>query len=446
MMRIDHPLVVAVTLSSFAGFTLLALHPNPSLQIEGEVAMLEPAVALKRLDAVTDVDFDRKLALTHAALALDAGEFAVAEKVLKRIQLEGKDAPEIELMLANASLLAADPKGETEHLAAAYALAPSSALRQQLGLAYRTYRMPAQERALLLSLNGEELTSYEATRLADLLRHDRQFAQLETLYRRRADGQGPDADAAKQLVVNFLLEGGRQAEAQDLTMHWFNSSGSDQHILQTAIPAFVNWGALDGAMALALTAFRVAPKTSYQLISVFLDGGHQDRAFAFQQAWLIGMRFIPLEAWPTLIDIAERTGNLAGLRIALSKTAPAALPADQLSAVMMLFLRYQGVNSLYPQSAYLRPDVIQLKPLIGAAWAASHNNQMAAAGLLIDASKRQLSAWDWQIWGNVASSLKGTAAYGMLLADAPAKSQMRSVLEAAVMGRPDQLGSVQRGD
>ena len=436
-MRIDHPVLVALTLCTFAGLAYFGLHPKPSLQLEGEIAMLEPAVALQRLDAATDIDFDRNLALTHAALALDAGEFAVAEQVLLRILAQGQDSPEIELMFAQASRLSADPKGETDHLAAAYALAPSSALRQQLGLAYRSHRLPAQERTLLLAVAGEDLTSYEATRLADLLRQDRQFAALERLYRRRADGTGPDADAAKQLVVNVLLESGRLTEAQQLAMRWFEASGRDQHILQTAIPAFVNWDALDGAMALALSALQVAPKTSYHLIAVFLDGGHQDRAFEFQKAWLASLPGLPLEAWPTLIDTAERTGNLEGLRIGLSKTPPDALPADLLSAVMVQFLRYQGVQSLYPQAAYLRPDVMQQRPLIGASWAASHGNQLDAAAFLIEASKRQQSAWDWQIWGNVAISLKGTPAYQMLLANAPAESQARALLERAVTGQPD---------
>ena len=437
-MRIDHPALVALTLCSFAGLAFLALHPKPSLQLEGEIAMLEPAVALQRLDAATNVDFDRNLALTHAALALDAGEFAVAEQVLLRILAQGQDSPEIELLFANASRLSADPKGETVHLAAAYALAPSSALRQQLGLAYRNQRQPAPERALLLAVAGEDLTSYEAARLADLLRQDRQFAALENLYRRRADGAGPDADAAKQLVVNVLLESGRLTEAQQLAMHWFEASGRDQHILQTAIPAFVNWDALDGAMALALSALQVAPQASYQLITVFLNGGHQDRAFEFQKAWLNSTPSIPLEAWPTLIDTVERSGNLDGLRAALAKTPPDALPADLLAAVLVQFLRYQGVQSLYPQAAYLRPDVMQQQPLIGAAWAASQGNQLDAAAFLIAASKRQQSAWDWQIWGNVATSLKGTPAFQVLLANAPAESEARMKLERAVTGSPDQ--------
>ena len=437
-MRIDHPALVALMLCSFAGLALLALHPKPSLQLEGEIAMLEPAVALQRLDAAADIDFDRNLALTHAALARDAGEFQVAQNVLRRIQSKGQDSPEIEMMLADASRHSANPDAETDHIAAAYALAPSSQLRQRLGLAYRAYRMPAQERLLLLSVAGEDLTSHESARLADLLRQNRQFAQLEMLYRNRADGDGPDADTAKQRVVNFLLESGRLTEAQMLALHWFDASGRDQHILQTAIPAFVNWGALDGAMALALSALQVAPTTSYQLILVFLDGGHQGRALEFQKAFIEGARTIPDEAWPTLVDIAARTGNLAGLRMALSKTPPAALATDQLSAVLLQFLRYQGVQSLNPLAGYLRQDVLKNAPLVGAAWAASHGNQLDAAAYLIGASKRDLTDWDWQIWANVAKSLRGSPAYQMLLADAPPESRARSVLQAAFMGQPDQ--------
>lgn len=437
-MRIDHPALVAVMLCSFAGLALLALHPKQSLQLEGEIAMLEPAVALQRLDAASDIDFDRNLALTHAALAIDAGEFQVAKKVLRQIQTNGQDSPEIEMMLANASRYSPNPKAETDHIAAAYALAPSSLLRQRLGLAYRAHRMPAQERLLLLSVAGEDLTSHEAARLADLLRQDRQFERLEKLYLSRADGDGPDADTAKQSVVNLMLESGRLTEAQMLAMHWFDAAGRDQQILQTAIPAFVNWGALDGAMAMALSALQVAPSTSYQLILVFLDGEHQDRAFEFQKAFIESLLIVPEEAWPTLVETAERTGNLAGLRLALLKTSPAALSNDQLAAVLMQFLRYQGVQSLYPLAGYLRPDVMKGQPLLGAAWAGSHGNQLEAAAFLADASKRDLTAWDWQIWGDVAKSLRGSSAYQMLLADTPPESQARSLLQAAFMGQPSQ--------
>ena len=448
-MRIDQPLPFALTICTFAGIALLALHPKPSVQLEGEIAMLEPSVALQRLDAAADIGMPHNLALTHAALALEAGEFDVAGTVLRRLRKDGQDTVEIELMLANSSRLSGDPESQMDHLAAAYALAPSSTLRQQLGLAYRAYRLPAQERALLLSVTGDDLTSHEARRLADLLRQSRQFLPLETLYRSRADGHGPDADEAKQLFINHLLEGGRLTEAQQQAMRWFEASRRDQHMLQTAIPAFVNWGALDEAMSLALSALQVAPKTSYQLIAVFLDSGQQDSALAFQQAWLEHMRTIPNEAWPTLLDIAERTGNLAGLRMALSRTPPDSLPADQLSAAMLQFLRYQGLQALYPYSDYLRQDVLKRQPLIGAAWAASQSNQMEAAGFLIDSAKGGMTAWDWLIWGNVADSLRGSSAYQMLLANAPAESRARSVLEPAFMAKqepPEQMGSADRGD
>lgn len=437
-MQIDHPLPFALAVCTFAGFALFALHPKPSVQLEGEIAMLPPSVALQRLNAANDIDIPRNLALTHAALALEAGEFDVAKTVLRRLRTAGQDTVEIELMLANVSRLSRDTVGQLGHLSAAYALDPSVALRQQLGLAYRADRLPEQERALLMSVPGGELTSHEARRLADLLRQSRQFNALETLYRNRAEGHGPDADEAKQLFIYYLLESSRHAEAQHYAMRWFEASRNDQHMLKTAIPAFVNWGAQDEAMSLALSAIQVAPMTSYQLIAVFLDGGQQDSALAFQRAWLAVNRTIPAEAWPTLVDIAERTGSLAGLRLALSKTSPDALPTELLSEVLLQFLRYQGSQSLYPYAAYMRQDVLQLQPLIGAAWAAGQSNQIEAAALLIKAAKTEMTEWDWLIWGDVANSLKGSSAYQTLLANAPIESRARSVLESAFMAKPDQ--------
>jgi len=351
-------------------------------------------------------------------------------------------------MLANVSRLSGDPVGQIDHLAAAYALVPTARLRQQLGLAYRAHRLSEQERALLIAVDSGDLTSHEARRLADLLRQSRLFGPLESLYRSRADGDGPDADEAKQLFMYFLLESGRLAEAQQNAMRWFETSGRDQAKLQTAIPAFINWGALDQAMTLAVSVLRVAPRTSYPLIAVFLDNGQQNSALNFQQAWLDQMRDIPIDAWTTLLDIAERTGNLAGLRMALSKTPPDRLRAEHLSQAMLLFLRHQGRQALYPYSAYLRKDVLDRRPLIGAAWSANQSNQLDAAAFLIAAALGEMTEWDWLIWGSIAETLKGSSAYQMLLANVPAESRARSVLQSAFMGRQEQLdpsGSVDRG-
>ena len=448
-MLIDKPLPFALAIGTFAGLALFALHPNQSVQLEGEIAMLEPSLALQRLDAATNVEMHRNLALTHAALALEAGEFDVTRTVLRKLKMEVQDTVEIELMLANAGRLSGDPETEMDHLAAAYVLDPSSALRQRLGVAYRTYRQPAKERALLLSVPGDDLTSHEAKRLADLLRQSRQFNSLEALYRVRAIGDGPDADEAKQLYVNHLLESGRSAEAQTQALQWFEASRGDQHILEASIPAFIQWEALDSAMSLAVLAIQAGPKTSYRMIALFLNNGEQDSALAFQQAWLEHVRLIPIEAWPTLLDTAKQSGSLAGLRTALSKTAPKSLAADQLSDVMLQFLRHLGVQSLYPYSAYLRPDVLDTQPLVGAAWAANQSNQMAAVAYLLKASKNEMTEWDWQIWGNVARSLNGSSAYKILLANAPEDSRARSVLQQAFMVRQGQFvqsGSAEKVD
>lgn len=448
-MQIDQPLPFALAICAFAGLALFALHPKPSVQLEGEIAMLEPLIALQRLNAAANMGMHRNLALTHAALALEAGEFDVTETVLRKLTMEGQDTVEIELMLASAGRLSGDPESEMDHLAAAYALDPSSALRQRLGLAFRIYRQPAQERALLLSVSGGDLTSHEAKRLADLLRQSRQFNLLATLYRVRAGGDGPDVGETKQLYVNHLLESGRLAEAHTQVLQWFEASRRDQQMLEASIPAFINWGALDGAMSLAILALQVAPKTSYRIIAVFLKNGEQDSALAFQQEWLDHVRLIPSEAWPTLLATAEQSGNLSGLRAALSKTSPDSLAADQLSAVLMQFLRSLGVQSLYPYTAYLRPDVLDTQPLLGAAWAAHQSNQMAAVNYLRKASMGEMTEWDWQIWGNVAHNLNGSFAYQMLLADAPADSRARSVLQQAFMVKQDQsaqTGSAEKAD
>lgn len=439
-MRIDHPFLIVLILCAFAGITAMLLQPKPGVQLEGEIAMLEPAEALKQLDATLGkVDFQRNLVLTHAALALDAGEFSVVQNVLRAQGGDGTDSVEIASMLAEASRLSGDPAGEIVHLAAAYALDPSATIRQKLGLAYRTNRQIERERELLQSVSAEDLTSFEARRLADLLRQNSDFVALESLYHHRADGDGPNADEAKQLLINFDLEAGRPQDALRRALVWFNSSDRDRHILQTVVPAFVNWDALDEAMSLALAMLDVSPASAYVLITVFLDGGHQDRAFAFQAKWLEKVQAIPNDAWPTLIDTAKRTGNLGGLRSALAMSQPERLSAEQLSRVLIIFLRYQGIEALFPYAAYLRPDVLTHQPLIAAAWAASQGNQVAATGFLLDAQKGELTDWDWNIWGYIAGRMQGSPAYQSLLAKVPAEGRARSLLTAAFMANASAL-------
>lgn len=434
-MRYDHPLPVVLALFAFAGLAVAVLHPRPAVRLEGEVAMLQPAEALQELDAAAeDIRFGRNLALTHAALALDAGEFATARTELQRLVDDGEDTIEVQQMMADAERLSGHPQDELPHLAAAYALNPTTALRQQLGLAYRNARLAGNERALLMSVPAPSLTVPEAHRLAGLLREARDFTALEQLYRARAELVGPEADAAKQSLINFELEAGRPQTALSLAMHWFAASGQDQRVLQTAIPAFINWGAPDAAMSLALSVLKVSPDTSYALIPVFLDGGRQDGAFVFQRAWLNSVRKVPDAAWPILIDSAERTGNLEGLRAAFAKSPPGALAADQLGKALLQVLRYQGIDALLPYRAYLRPDVVASQPLIGAAWAARQGDQSQAADLLLRARGSGLSEWDWNIWTQIAAGLRGSPAYPMLFAGTAGDDRAQSVLATAFKG------------
>ena len=443
-MRIDHPLPIALALSCFAGLSFVLLHPRPAVQLEGEIAMLAPADALRKLDESPDsVSLQRNLALTHAALALNAGEFAVTRRVLLALKSSGEDSVEIEEMLADASRLAGNSRDEITFLANAYMLEPSQSLRQKLGLAYRERRLPTEERQLLLAVPAEDLTAYEAHRLAQLLRQTRDFPSLERLYRIRAEGDASDANEAKQQLINFELEAGQSQQAQRLALSWFEASRRNQDILKTAIPAFVNWGALDEAMSLAYAVLEISPKGSYPLIIVFLDGGHQDRAFEFQSAWLARMEAVPDETWPILIDVAERTGNLAGLRLAMSRTSPGKLPADIQARVLLQFLRYQTVQALYPYAAYMRKDVLLAQPLIGAAWSAFQGNQSEAAVYLALAQKQEMTDWDWLIWDQLAKTMRGTPAYQILLGTVAPGSRAQSVLETAFMAKVDP--SVQAG-
>jgi hypothetical protein len=169
----------------------------------------------------------------------------------------------------------------------------------------------------------------------------------------------------------------------------------------------------------------------------------------FQTAWLNRVQAIPDDAWPILLDTVERTGNLAGLQAALGMSAPNKLSAEVLSQALILFLRYRGVQALFPYAAYLRPDVLARQPLIAAAWSASQGDQPAAAGFLLDAQRDDLTDWDWNIWGYIAGTMRGSPAYRSLLVSVPAGGRARPLLTAAFTAQEPTLseaGSADRAD
>jgi hypothetical protein len=129
------------------------------------------------------------------------------------------------------------------------------------------------------------------------------------------------------------------------------------------------------------------------------------------------------------------TGDLRGLRQALSFSAETRIGEDILIPVLMQFLRYQGAGALTPYRRLLTPSLLRKAPLIGAAWASAHHNAAEAYADLVRAAQQPMIDWDKDIWIYTASTLRGTDAYAALLDGAVLDPRLLESLQSSFIAR-----------
>ncbi|MGO4914809.1 tetratricopeptide repeat protein [Pseudogemmobacter sp. W21_MBD1_M6] len=428
-------------LSGFCALAVLAilfLLPSPTVRFEGELAMMEPDDALVRLNRASDAtEFSDNLSLTHADLAMMSGDMATARRALVRLSGVKPLTALVQDDLAEIARINGDLSGAITHLTAAYADTPTPERRKALGLYHRIGQNKAAEITVLQSVPPRRLSDWEVIRLADLLSSTRQFEPLEALYRVVAAGETKVADAFKMRLVDFLVETGRPDDAAAVALIWYRDADYDQAPLDIAVPVLIGRGAIAQAAALALRALQSSPDTGHSMILTFAKSGHRAIALELQRRNLARSLVVSNEEWATYTVMAEMTGDLRGLRQALSSRTQSRIEEDVLIPVLMQFLRYQGAGALTPYRALLTPALLRKAPLIGAAWARAHHRTAEAYADLVSAAQQPLSDWDKDIWVYTANTLRGTDAFAGLLGGAVQDPRLLDALRGSFIARLD---------
>ena len=391
------------------------LLPSATVRFEGELAMMAPEEALARLNAEErKMAFSDNLILTHATLALYAGDMATAKRALNRLTHVKTLTASVQEDLAEVARIEGNLTTAIRHLQAAYDFAPTPELRERLGLWHRTTRDRAAEIRVLQSVSPKRLSDSEVERLASLLTSTRRLNELEALYRVIAGGETALADRFKERLVDYLVETGRANDAVTAAVDWFEAADHDQLPLDIAVPVLIARGEIGSATELAILAVQYAPQTSHTMILKFTRSGHRAIALDLQRRTLSQRRDISVAHWDSLVEVTELTGDLRGLRVAMAIAGRQA-PDQVLIAVLTQFLRYQGAAALTPYRAYLTPELLDDAPLIGAAWSMQGDQAGPAYDYLLAAAERQMIDWDRNIWLATANKLRGTKVFAALL-------------------------------
>lgn len=397
----------------------LRQQPNAELRLEAEISRMPEAHALRRLDTATE-PLGPHLGFRHAQLAAAAGETDRAEGILAQLAEQEGTTDRIEGARADLARRAGDTARTVRHLAAAQNLAPTSERRQDLGGLHRRQSDTASERALLAAADPNELTPFEAVRLAELHAAAGAAEDYARLLAIRAGLGQADAGPAALLLTLALSTRGQMQRLSDEARKWLVRPDR---------------AALLGAMARALKAVNqpgtgiardlLAGGDGYHrfLLIAFADAELHGAAQAVLSNWLSSRPALEPTDWMALTLYAERSGDLSLMRRALKEAAPGSVPGG----VFLPFLRYQGAAALLPYHAFLDPETLVAAPMVGAGWAAWQRRPEAALGYLLLSASPDASAQDRELWRRTAEQLRGTGAYGQLIARRAADPALQSM-------------------
>ncbi|MCQ0971432.1 hypothetical protein MLD63_13480 [Paracoccus sp. TK19116] len=410
---------------------ILALQPDPSVRLEAELSRLEPEDALQELREVDGrIAFDDNLELLYGRLLLADGDLDVAQRSFLTLLKRAGPSEEVLDTLAGINATAGDLKTAASYLRQAYDIFPSPERRLRLVGWYRALRQPEAERDLLLSAPPETLTTWEIERLALLLIHDERIDEYETLISSLANSDVEDHLAFKRSLLEFLVESGRSSGAVAVASHWAQEPGAAE-ALDVSLRALIGRGAIDAAILVARESFRLAPQDSHVVLPIFAQSGHGGIARILQNEWLASKGTLTEAEWDTLTIVAESTGDMRGLQVALSSNLLAG--AGPTSRALMQFMRYRGAQALVPYRSLMNEDVYKEAPLLGAAWSAWQGDQASTYRHLVAAGGQDQSEWDQLIWMSLLDRLKGSPFHRALLAGEAQNIGLRQRLRDSVI-------------
>ncbi|CAM3403411.1 Tetratricopeptide repeat-containing protein [Paracoccus nototheniae] len=437
--------MITAALGGIAVGGIALLRPDPGVEFEAELSRLEPGDALRRLRAAEGrFDFHDNLQLLHARLSLADGDLDGARRSFLQLLAQAGPSDEALESLAGIEAASGHPGRAAVFLRRAYALRPTPERRAELGGWYRTLRLAGAERALLASVDPAILTGPEVGRLGQLLIAAGQIDAYEALLFTLADGEvadskAPDRLAYRQRLLEYLVEGGRPAEAVAVATVWAGQPDPGP-VLEASVRALIGRGAIDAAILLARAGFGVAPEDAHRVLPVFARSGHGGTARILQDEWLAGRPRLSEPEWATLSALAESTGDMRGVRHALALGGGQASPAARGQALTQV-MRYRGAVALVPYRALLDDQVFAASPLVGAGWAAWRGDRAGSYAHLLAAADQPLGSWDQLIWMSLAEGLRGSPFHRALLAGAvenpDLRQRLRDSIRAPRPGLPD---------
>lgn len=424
--------VASLALCAAAVAGVMALRPDPAVQLEAELSRLEPEEALRELRGAEDrIAFHDNLELLYGRLSLADGDLDRARRSFQRLRAQASPSEEVLETLAGIEAAAGDLAAAAVFLRQAQEAFPSAQRRLRLGGWYQALRRPEAERDLLLSEDPTVLTPGEIDRLGLLLIHGGRTRDYETLFTTLADSSVDGHLAFKRKLLEYLIETGRPAEAVAAAARW-TAGHKGAEALDASVRALIGRGAIDAAILVSRDGFRAVPGESHVVLPIFARSGHGGVARILQGEWLATRTALTDAEWATLSYLAESTGDMRGLQAALASDGgmAGALATGQ---ALMQFVRYRGAQALVPWRGLLNEDVYKAAPLVGAAWASWRGDRAATYRHLVAAARQPLSEWDQLIWMSLLEGLRGSPLHRALLAGTVDHPGLRQRLRDSVI-------------
>ena len=395
--RLTLAVLAFVVLAIWAAITFF---PDRNLQLEAEIARLQPEAALSRLDAEVAAGrpLGAYLAFHQAELAATIGRDAQAAGILDTLAKVGTPSAELADARAALALRLGQFATATAFLAEAQQLAPIAERRQRLGYLYRQLRQPSAERALMAATDTGDLTPFERFRLVDLLTANSDHAAAATLLGKIITldkNAAPDAVARLTLVLLDQDAPGQLEAAARLWLDRPDATALIEVMGRTLAAAGIAAGPLTRNLAAG------APRARPVLVMALTDSGQMTAARAVQTDWIAERRSLQPAEWAASSHYAERSGDLSVLQLALQSDAAGTAPGSALLPI----LRYQGAAALLPYRRHLTPELLASTPLVAAGWAGFRQAPDLAYAALLQAAKGGLLPQDRALWRNIAASL-----------------------------------------
>ena len=399
-----HPVLLFTMFCLCALLGMMVLRPDQNQRREAELSQMTPAAALADLGGYAPYGpTEQGIAALHARLALAAGDLDLARKLLGDLADQHPDNPAVRDFLAETETLAGGTSAAAGHLEVAYRLDPTQERRDRLGLLYRLLGERQKEADLLIGADVQTLTMADLERAVDLLLSEGRSDKAEQLYRGLIAGTTALAGPARQRLVMLLIDLGRDQDAFDLSVLWITQAPDDDELPAALIRSFVRQGSLEYALQIAERQLARDLAGLGQIVLIFAETGHGALARTVQAEWLARVSNLSENDWRALSMMAARTGDLSGLRYALSH--PSSPSPEALAQSLLQFLRYYGSAALLPYRSYATADLAEANPLVGAAFALELSQPEAAARLLSIADTQDLSPWDRSVWQSLSDRL-----------------------------------------